>query len=197
MSTRKKIFCIKRRVKMIYESKEITLKDGRHALLRAPSEADSAEMVEYMKKTAAETEFLSRYPDEVMQTAESEREYLRSSLASEKSMMMVCEIGGEMAGNCQFVLGRHEKMRHRATVMIALLRKFWGLGIGGIMFAELEAEAKKHGASQLELTVVEGNERAIALYRKMGFDVVGRMPRGFVFRDGTTHDEIYMVKIIG
>ena len=62
---------------------------------------------------------------------------------------------------------------------------------------KLLAEAKKHGASQLELTVVDGNERALALYRKMGFDVVGRMPRGFVFRDGTTHDEIYMVKIIG
>lgn len=181
---------------MIYKTKEIMLKDGRKAFLRAPAVSDCAELVEYMKKSAAETDFLTRYPDEITQTEEDEREFIMSVLSSGRKLMIVCTVDNEIAGNCQIVIGGHEKNKHRATVMIALLRKFWGRGIGSAMLEELETEARKHSVTQLELSYMDGNERALALYRKMGFCTVSRLPRAYKFRDGSYHDEICMIKTL-
>ena len=42
-----------------------------------------------------------------------------------------------MAGNCQLDLNRWRKTRHRGQVAIALLKDYWGLGIGTAMFKEM------------------------------------------------------------
>ena len=50
---------------MRFPEKEILLKDGRKCILRPAGPDDAADMIEYMKVTAAETPWLLRYPDEV------------------------------------------------------------------------------------------------------------------------------------
>ena len=53
-------------------------------------------------------------------------------------MIFVCTVDGRIAGNCQISFTRRIKTRHRATLAIGILEKFWGLGIGTAMFTELE-----------------------------------------------------------
>ena len=43
---------------------------------------------------------------------------------------------------------------------------------------------KKAGYTQLELEVLAGNGKALALYRSAGFAEYGRNPRGIKLRDG-------------
>ena len=45
---------------MIYDGKIIRLKDGREALMRSPQADDAAQMLEYLRTTAGETEFVIR-----------------------------------------------------------------------------------------------------------------------------------------
>ena len=47
---------------------------------------------------------------------------------------------------------------------------------------------------QLELEFVEGNERGYALYKKMGFEVIGVRPDAFRLKDGTLLKEYMMIK---
>ena len=102
-----------------------------------------------------------------------------------------------VAGNCQLIFMSSEKTRHRAAVMIGLLREFWGLGIGSAMFAEMERVARERGGiRQLELEVIEGNERAMGLYRKMGFTVMAEHPDAFRLSDGSSHAAIFMRKVL-
>ena len=49
---------------MTYETSEKLLKNGKTAIFRSPTEADAHEMVEYLCKTAGETDFLIGYPEE-------------------------------------------------------------------------------------------------------------------------------------
>ena len=62
------------------------------------------------------------------------------------------------------------------------------------MFGEMLRLAKEQGIEQLELEVVEGNTRAMALYEKMGFRVVGAKPNAIRLKDGTMRKDFYMVK---
>ena len=181
---------------MIYCQKEIRLKDGRTAVLRAPRPEEAAETVAYLQLSTGETDFLAKYPEEIGYTTESEEAYLRASLEAEHAMMIVCTVDGRIAGNCQIMRRSTKKTQHRAALAIGLLREFWGLGIGTAMLSELIGCAHSMGVRQLELEVVEGNERAMALYRKMGFSVMAEHPDAFLLRDGSLRKAIFMRRLI-
>lgn len=179
---------------MFYPEKSITLKDSRTVLFRSPAPDDAEEMLCYLKTTAGETPYLLRTPEECTMTVPEERAFLESVLKAEYDVMIICTVDGKLAGNCRIVRKNKHKNRHRGTVMIALLKEFWGLGIGTAMFEEMIALAKQWGLMQLELEVIEGNTRAIALYHKMGFEITGFTPDAIRLEDGTMLKEFIMVK---
>lgn len=179
---------------MIFPQKTITLKDGRQATFRSPSAKDAPEMMACLKRLAGETDFILRYPEECTESAEQEEKYLRGINASDTGLMIVATVDGEMAGNCQLTGSRRLKLRHRGSIGIGLLEKYWGLGIGTAMLDELIALGRKWGLYQLELDFVEGNTRAQALYEKMGFVIVAQRPDAIRLKDGTMLKEYSMVK---
>lgn len=182
-------------MRMIFPEKTLLLKDGREAILRAPNpEKDAEAMVQYLKTTAGETNFLLREVEECEIPVEREQAFLQASVDSETSMMIVCEVEGELAGNCSLDMNTRRRTRHRGQIGIALKRRYWGLGLGTTMLRELIEQGKKAGLSQLELEYIEGNERARGLYEKMGFHVTGERPDAIRLRDGTSLKEISMVK---
>lgn len=181
---------------MEYQNKTITLKDGRTALLRAVCKEDAIPMIAYMKACYEQTPYLMRYPDEFAVTAEQEAAYLERQLVSPDVLMIVCEVEGKLAGNCQLDLNRWRKTRYRGQVAIALLKDYWGLGIGTAMFKEMIEKARQEKLEQLELEVIEGNQRAIGLYHKMGFVCTGEKPNAIRLEDGSSLKELMMVKVL-
>ena len=136
--------------------------------------------MEYMKITAAETQWLLRYPDEVNYTVEGEKEILERLADDPGHVMMAALVDGKVAGNASISgIGAKRKIRHRCSLAIALYREYWNLGIGSAM---------------IDLEVVAENTQAQALYRKCGFTECGRRWHALKFDDGTWHDEILMYK---
>ena len=178
---------------MLYPTTTITLKNGKQATFRSPRKEDAAALLDYLRKTAEETDFVLRYPDEVTMTLEQEEAFIERINQSANSYMIICLVDGKHAGNCSLQFHDKRKVRHRGEVAIALVKEFWGMGIGTFMFEEMLQLAREYGASQLELGMVDGNERGLALYRKMGFREYGRLPNAFHQKDGTMRDEILMV----
>lgn len=172
----------------------LLLKNGMRAVLRPAAPDDADRMLDYLRACAEETDFLLRYPEEWAVSVEQESAFLKSLADREDTLLLVCEAEGIVAGTCQAVRMDRLKTRHRATVSIALRRAYWGLGIAGPMFEEMEAFARARGVVQLELAYLEGNDRARRLYDRMGFAETGRMPWAVRLRDGTLLDEICMVK---
>ena len=179
---------------MLYPTTTIILKNGKEAVLRSPRKEDAAELLAYLRRTAEETDFVLRYPEEVTMTVEQEESFLQRINQSENNYMILCMVDGKLAGNCSMQFHDKMKVRHRGEVAIALIKEFWGMGIGTILFEEMISLARERGAKQLELGMVDGNERGLALYHKMGFREYGRLPNAFHQKDGTMRDEILMVK---
>ena len=55
---------------MIFEEKTIILKDGRTAILKSPCVEDAEKLLNYIKKSCSETDFLARYPQSKDSTAD-------------------------------------------------------------------------------------------------------------------------------
>ena len=181
---------------MVVQETKIKLKDGRDALLRSPCEADAEEMLRFIIKASAETDFLMKYPEEFAEfTLEQEKAFINGDYRDPNGLMIACVVDGRIAGNCQISFRTGMKDRHRASVAIALLQEFWNLGIGTRMFEELiRIAGEREGVRQIELSFIEGNSRARSLYEKMGFRITGLKPDAIRRKDGSFVNEYMMVK---
>lgn len=177
---------------MLYKGKNWRLPDGREAVLRSGEGRDGIAMLTLWKQVCTETEFLIRYPSEITVTSEEEARILEEALRSPEKYFLMCYVEGKAAGSCQFNRGERLKTRHRGTVGLSLLREYWGLGLATVMMEEMAALGRKWGLMQLELSYMEGNDRARRLYERMGYAPVGEMPGAFQLLDGSLKKEIYM-----
>lgn len=178
---------------MIFGEREIKLKDGTTCILRSPDEHDAEKMIEYLKMTAGETYFLSRYPEEINITNAKEAEFLKENLNSTTDIMIAAFVNNELAGNIGISCVRNNiKFKHRAELGISIKEKYWNNGIGNALLREAIAQAGKMGYEQIELGVFSDNEKARELYKKYGFEVWGNMKNSCKLKDGTYCDEIIM-----
>lgn len=181
---------------MIFESQEVILKDGQKVMLRSPNEEDSIEMIEHMKKISSQTENVLRYPEEVFISDDEEKDFIKHKRHSPFSLMIVCVIHHKIVGTCHIELNPFLKTRHRAEIAIGIEKDYWNLGLGTILLNELIGIAKRCGVQQIELEVMESNERGIYLYRKMGFETVGYIPNAICLKDGTYLKLYRMIKYL-
>ena len=183
---------------MLFEPKEITLKNGAKAILKTPEISDAAGMLAYIKQACGETEFLLRYPEEwEVVSVEKEEKWIENQRESKSALDIACYIDSEIAGNCEISFRSGMKAGHRAVVAIAILEKYWNLGIGSAFFAEMIEVAKaRDGIEIVELDFIEGNSRARALYEKFGFRITGMIPNAIKLRNGSYKSEYQMQLIL-
>ena len=151
---------------MIFEDKPITLKDGRTAILKSPCVEDAEKLLNYIKTSCGETEYLARYPEEWNTTVEQEEAWVNRLRSSPDTLGITCYVDGEVAGNCEISFRGGMKTSHRATIAIAILKDYWNLGIGSAMFEELVAAAQNRGTEIMELEFIEGNDRVFVWFPK-------------------------------
>ena len=174
------------------------LKNGESVLIREPCIDDAEQIINLMKVADEETKFLARNPGEFKVTVEQERNIIKSVINGDFGRMwFICEHEGKIIGQCSVGHVRNsERYLHRASVAFILLKEYWGRGIGGKMMLECIKWCETHNIEQIELDVVKDNERAIAMYLRFGFEIVGTMPNALKYKDGTYGDEYLMVKKI-
>lgn len=88
--------------------------------------------------------------------------------------------------------------KHVKTAWIGVLigeKDYWGKGISKMIMSHIEKECRAMGFEYIELGVFEFNERAIKLYRSMGYEELGTIP-DFVFHNGHWMKDIRMIKKI-
>lgn len=164
---------------MIFEEKTIILKDGRTAILKSPCVEDAEKLLNYIKKSCSETDFLARYSEEWTTTIGQEEAWVNRLRSAPDTLGITCYVDGEDAGNCEISFRGDMKVSHRATIANAILKDYWNLGIGSAMFEELVSAAQNRGTEIMELEFIEGNDRARHLYEKFGFRVVCERPNMF------------------
>jgi len=178
---------------MKYEQK-IVLKNSKEALIRNGNASDGLAVYEVFNLTHAETDYLLSYPDENSFDPEQEALFLEEKAESPNETELIAIIDGKIAGTAGIeAVGKKYKVKHRADFGISVLKEYWGLGLGKALTKACIQCAKNAGYNQLELNVVADNERALSLYRSLGFEEFGRNPRGFNSKTSGYQELIYMM----
>ena len=172
--------------------------NGRKLTLRSAEKADAKMLLPYLKRVCGETRFLLREADECKEmTLEQEEAFISDHAENDRACLLLAELDGEYVGNASFdVAGGSRRNAHRAEIGIALYMDYTGMGIGKKLFELILETIEKCGFESAELTVVEGNNRAIHMYESFGFTETGRIPKANKYDDGTDADDIFMVKTL-
>lgn len=174
---------------------EITDRLGRAIILRNAEISDADDLIRYLKVTTSETPFLIREPDEVRLIREQEEDFIRHYIEADRELLLIATVDGKHIGNCSLMsVGPYKRYAHRCDVAIALYQEFCGCGIGTKMMQVVLDLAKEVGYEQAELEVVSDNERAIALYKGLGFEKFGSFPQNMKYTDDMYANADWMMK---
>jgi len=169
-----------------------TAKDGRRVVLRSIRWEDLDDCLEFINSLVEEGADILR---DTKVSREEEAEWLGRRLARiEKGELIdiVAEVDGRMVANSE-VEKRSGLMSHVGYFGTAVRSGYRGIGIGTKMMQTLIEKSKKARLKILVLDVFGINETAKALYKKMGFNEVGRTPKG-IRKEGKYIDLIHMTR---
>lgn len=162
------------------------LRDGRSAIIRRAQPEDAEPRVANIRAIVAERVFI------MTETFPRSLEEVRKQFTEadpRKELWLAAEVEGTLAGGADFRRGVHSKNSHVAGLGVAILKRYRGLGLGEAMMRTGMEWATSVGVTRLKLGVFDANDRAVALYRKLGFVEEGRL-KGEVVLEGKPVDEI-------
>jgi len=166
-----------------------------NVFLRRATPEDASAFLALKKALDVETAFLMLEPGERLTSEEEMRATLERIAAAERDYLAVLECDGELVGYLSAQSGSYRRNRHSAYITTGIRQAFCGQGWGKRLFADLIGWAKQSGITRLELTVMAHNQRAIGLYKRMGFLKEG-VKRHSLRVDNQYVDEDYMALLL-
>ncbi|WP_145927228.1 GNAT family N-acetyltransferase [Jeongeupia sp. USM3] len=92
----------------------------------------------------------------------------------------VAELDGEVAGMYRLTANQRDLGNHVANASFMISPHAHGQGLGMALGRHCLAEARRAGFAAMQFNfVVATNEAAAALWRKLGFTVVGTLPKAY------------------
>jgi len=99
-----------------------------------------------------------------------------------------------VVGWCDVTPRLRESQRHSGTLGMGVAASHRGIGIGSALLATTVERALAQGLTRIELVVREDNGAAVALYRRHGFELEGRLKR-YLIVDGMAYDALQMARL--
>ena len=163
--------------------------------IRVARPYDAAALLDLKRRLDEETAFMMYEPGERDSSVRDLARELAAIVRSANSVVLLAELGDQLAGYLELTGGSFRRSRATAYVVIGVLAQAAGRGTGTELLRQAKAWAAARGLHRLELTVMAHNTRAIRLYERMGFSVEGRRSECLLV-GGQFIDELTMAVIL-
>jgi putative acetyltransferase len=161
--------------------------------LRRATPADAAALARQMSEDGVYANLMQMpWPTEALW-----RQRLDKLAAAGESaeLLLLAERGGDLLGSLGLHPVERVRRRHAAMLGISVGTAHQGQGVGtALMQAACDYADRWAHLLRLELTVFADNPRAIALYRRFGFEQEGRH-RAYALRHGAYVDVLSMARL--
>lgn len=163
--------------------------------LRPAGVSDAPGILALRRAVLAEGTWFITRADEVRGGIDAEIRRLRDLERSGNSLCTVAHHEGRVVGLLVCTGGVLARMRHTAKLEVMVAEAQRGQGLGRALLAAACEWLDGHAeVEKLGLSVFADNERALALYRRLGFVEEGRRPREYRFEDGTYRGDVLMYR---
>lgn len=158
-------------------------KKGNEVVVRYLKYEDLDDLLKFANALSEEDTFVM-LSGEVL-TREEELKYLEDSIESmEKGQKvhLVATLNGRVVANCQITREKKRKA-HVGNLAISVAKAFREEGIGTELIKTLIEEGKKQlGLRLVTLMCFETNDRALQMYKKVGFKLAGVIPKIYLYK---------------
>ncbi|WP_057742941.1 GNAT family N-acetyltransferase [Liquorilactobacillus capillatus] len=165
---------------------------------KTPQEDETTKLWRLMSELDNETRFMVYEPGERKELG-SGIETLKGFIKSAQNKVDFLEVAvteaGKMVGYLAAERGKARRLNRTAYIVVGILAKYQGQGVGTNLFKDLTVWAQKANLKRLELTVMQNNTPAQHLYTSSGFTIEG-VRKNSMFVDGKYINEYYMAKIL-
>lgn len=165
---------------------EFTTKTGQTVLVRYPQWEDLLQLQTFINTLSAEDTYISFSGEQV--SLEEEADFLLNwfkRIEFGDGVYLVAECDETIIGACGIERIESERARgeHLSSFGLSVAKDFRGQGVGESLAkaAIEEARMKMNNLRIVKLTVFSENAPAVALYKKLGFLEIGRIPGAVKF----------------
>ena len=165
------------------------------ATIRHAVPEDAAPLVEMFSALYRESEFLLLEEDEFKLTADEQENLIMANSGSISRVLLVAEKEGKLVGFLGGTGGGFRRNRHSIKIAMGVLAEHQRQGFGRGLLNALLGWAGDNRFRRVELTVVEHNSKAKALYEEFGFEVEGLKQNALII-NGNSINEYCMARLI-
>jgi RimJ/RimL family protein N-acetyltransferase len=172
-------------------------KNDIEVLLRTGQLDDAKAILDIQRDVISENEYWIATPEEFNKTIMQQRNSIEKILENERETIIVAEVNRKVVGWLEFESQTRKKISHTGSFGIMIHKDYRGMGIGRMLVNELLNWAEKNPLiEKVSLGVFSTNQRAIALYKSMGFVEEGRKIKEVKMNENEYVDDILMYKLV-
>jgi RimJ/RimL family protein N-acetyltransferase len=173
-------------------------KDNAEYIIRNVKLEDAEVLLDIGRAVISEGEYFIAVSEEVEKTSiHVEKERIQGILDNTKETLIVAEVNGAVVGSIEFRSQTRKRLSHTGSVSMSIRKNYRGKGIGkALLKALLEWAEENPLIEKVSLGVFSTNQRAISLYKQMGFVEEGRLIREYKLNNGEYMDDVLMYKFV-
>lgn len=173
--------------------KKMCLKNGKEVIIKEATQEDAQSMINFYNVVGGETDFLSFGKNEFNKSLHDYEDFIESTKAANNSIILLATLDNEIISIASITSSPKERTKHVGTLGIVIAEKYCGFGLGRKLMEELIEWARGNGTTKkIHLVTREDNDRAIELYKKVGFK-----EEGLLEQDTYINGEYYSTLIMG
>lgn len=179
---------------MFINPQEFNVKELNYTV-RSAIEKDAKKLSELRLQIDGETENMDREKGEGFIDQAGFEKMIETDTNHPRNLFLVAVVNERIVGYSRCEGYDLKRFTHKVEFGLGVLKDFWGYGIGKNLMKETISWADKNGIKKIVLNgVVETNEKAIELYKRLGFEIEGLMRKDRILSDGKYYNTFMMAR---
>ncbi|MEC5239927.1 GNAT family N-acetyltransferase [Bacillus mycoides] len=176
---------------MIIKGQEFHI-NGLTYTVRSAVQTDAEQLSEIRVQIDGETENMDREAGEGFIDKIGFQKIVKTDSEGMKNLFLVAEVHNRIVGFSRCEGSNLKRLSHKVEFGVCILREFWGYGMGKSLLQQSIQWADENEVKKISLQVLETNEKAIQLYKKLGLEVEGILKNDKKLSDGKYYNTVVM-----